>query len=123
MISLNVIRVFSSPPLATLTMIWPFFTYGAICADVLLVKGDGTASTATSGSLRQLSRSHVISISSGSRTPGSFDSCSLFVFSISTSSLSADHRRTLCPLLRSEERRVGRAWCVRCARHEYSDHA
>ena len=75
-ISDKVIRVTSSIPLATFTIFCPSFMKGAILPAVLLVKGEGTASTSRSLSLTALSKSVVNSISSGRITPGSLSLCS-----------------------------------------------
>ena len=96
-----VIRVFSSIPFATQTIICPSFTNGAIFTAVLLVNTEGTASTSISLFLIVSSISVVKVMLSGSFTPGSLSICSCFSLSISISFSTIDHISTECPLFAS----------------------
>ena len=106
MMSHNVIRVFSSIPLATFTIFCPGFTKLFMLRAVFLVNGEGTASMHTSGLSRHPSISDVIVMSSGITTPGSFDSCCLFSLSMATSSSIHDQMVTLCPFFSSRTARA-----------------
>ena len=93
-----IISVLSSIPLDTITISCPSAINSARLCAVLLVNGDGTASTTISFPAAAVFRSVVKEIVSGIFTPGSLSLCSCSFVSISTSSSRIDHTVTLCPL-------------------------
>ena len=95
-----VIRVSSSIPFATQTIICPSVTYAAMLLAVLLVNTDGTARTRNSFPVTASFKSVVNRTSSGSFTPGSLSICSCSLRSMATSSSTIDHTVTSFPLVR-----------------------
>ena len=90
MISVRVLSVFSSMPLATETMSCPSVTKGAMLLAVLLVNGEGTARTRTSFPRIASPRSVVARTVFGRIVPGSLTLCSWKVLIMSTSSCAMD---------------------------------